>query len=159
MPSTSPCASLSLGEVLGNDRQRPSATIGNGHRQRPSAKIGNGHRQRSAAVVSGSAAIGWALSAARPSKAGVDDAARGHLDDRIEAHDVGLDAAGPARIGEARAETHNRCPQQKLKRGQHARSDFVSYMNAMPQSRSRAEDDDPGGHTKHMSVYTVCLLR
>ncbi|MDA8584129.1 hypothetical protein N9L68_07830 [bacterium] len=35
-----------------DDRQRPSATIGNGHRQRPSsATIGNGHRQRSAAVI------------------------------------------------------------------------------------------------------------
>jgi len=34
--------------------------------------------------------------------------------------------AGPARIGEARAETHNRCPQQKQKRRQHARSDDVS---------------------------------
>ena len=99
--------------TLGNDRQRPSATIGNGHRQEHRQKIGNGHRQRLAAVVSGSAAIGWALSAARPSKAGVDDAARGHLDDRIEAQDVGLDAAGPARIGEPHAERHNRCPQQK----------------------------------------------
>ena len=46
-----------------DDRQRPSATIGNGHRQRPSATIGsedrqrpsatigNGHRQRSATAM------------------------------------------------------------------------------------------------------------
>ena len=131
MPSTSPCASLSLGEVLGNDRQRPSATIGNGHRQRASAKIGNGHRQRLAAVVSGSAAIGWALSAARPSKAGVDDAARGHLDDRIEAQDVGLDAAGPARIGEARAETHHPLT-RKLRRGRTS----APRARGAPQTRS-----------------------
>ena len=37
--------------AIGNDRQRPSATIGSEDRQRPSATIGNGHRQRSAATI------------------------------------------------------------------------------------------------------------
>ena len=32
--------------AIGNDRQRPSATIGSEDRQRPSATIGNGHRQQ-----------------------------------------------------------------------------------------------------------------
>ena len=35
----------------GNDRQRPSATIGNGHRQRSARAIGKSHRQRSATAI------------------------------------------------------------------------------------------------------------
>ena len=71
------------------------------------------------------------VGAARAIKAGVDDVARGHLDDRIEAHDVGLDAAGPARIGEARAETHN-----PLTRTHDRRRTSAPRARGAPQTRS-----------------------
>ena len=45
--------------------------------------------------------------------------------------------ASGSRMQRGTIDAHNKNRQ----RGQHARSDFVSYMNAMPQSRSRAEDD------------------
>ena len=54
----------------GDDRQRPSATIGNGHRQRSARAIGKSHRQRSATAIGNDrqepSAATWLRTALRP---------------------------------------------------------------------------------------------